>query len=472
MSRRKLWEPWEPSPRQASKPLRSLTVLDRWRIGIDEEVVAALTEPRYPSPNNDNSLEAIILTQTVYLCQLFLHLQEFDPCAIGDSDVPDEDFVRPFQDSLQREFNGLHAGPVRDGPAPDGEVLERVVRGLMLAQREDPPTSEPTPQTTPATDPTKAQLHQVLLSILKELNGPLHNKPLRYEVAHGKRENETWAARFATRIMQWRGEMKTNPAWLAQEVIRVNRHDVCPLDEEGLEVYKVVRNAAPGTIHLATPLQPEMALRPRRPAAYYAQQPDPQQFRGQQTQHQRSISEGITLQQMLATPVAQSPASTPTQSSDTPRTTPQCHQQQRFAPGHSMKRSSQDMGFESSKRHRSSQEGPEEAGVGEEAPATRGFGADVGTSEFARLKAPEPSQTDIPLRVVPGAMDVDDSQQHRATAAAEETNVLLRRVLDGMSALGRKMDAVQTDMGDRLAQLDTRLRHIQDWIGVEDEEEQ
>lgn len=408
----------------------------------------------------------------MYLCQLFLHLQEFDPCAVGDSDVPDEDFVRPFQDSLQREFNGLHAAPVRDGPAPDGEVLERVVRGLMLAQREDPPTSRPTPDTSSSTDPTKAQLHEVLLSILKELNGPLHNKPLRYEVAHGKRENETWAARFATRIMQWRGEMKTNPAWLAQEVIRVNRHDVCPLDEEGLEVYKVVRNAAPGPIHLVTPLQPEMVPRPRRPVGHYAQQSGPQQYHGQQKQHQRAISEGITLQQMLATPVAQSPASTPTESSDTPRTTPRCPPQQRFAPAHSMKRSSHDMGFESSKRHRSSQEGPEEAKVGKEAQEARGFGTDVHAAEMARLKTSESSRTDIPLRVVPGAMDVDDSQQHRAIAVAEETNVLLRRVLDGMSELGLKMDAMQTNMGHRLAQLDTRLRHIQDWIGVEDEEEQ
>lgn len=516
-----------------------LTVLHRWRIGIDEEVVAALTEPRYPSPENDDSPEAIVLTQTIFLCQLFLHLQEFDPCSLADNEVPEEDFVRPFQDSLQREFNSIHASPARDGPAPDGEVLERVVRGLMLAQREDPPPQHqqqqqqkpPTsPQSASPPDHVQTQLHQVLLAILKELNGPLHGRLLRYAAAHGRRDNETWAARFATRIMQWRAELKTNPAWLTREVIRVNRHDVCPLDEEGLEVYRLIRNAAPGLVHLATPVQPEMM--PRLSSETYAQRQQQHHQQQQQRQyqqeehqqhhhhqhHQRTLSSGMRVQHMLASPMAQTPKSTNSEYSDTPRTTPQFtqhqhHQQHHFAPPGGegarihVKRRSQDISLPpSSKRHRSSQHGGRYDGaadvkddIADSIEPVSAKGAAVASADSSephekhtRVKTSDSSQdAAIPLRggYQPGATDidnVDESRQqhqqqlhqhqylhrHESARAAEETNALLRRVLSGMSELSGKLDAARSDMGQRLAELDNRLRLIQDWIGVGDEEGQ
>ena len=38
-------------------------------------------------------------------------------------------------------------------------------------------------------------------------------------------------------------------AALVEEVIEVARHDVHPLDAEGLEVYRILRCTAPGLIH-------------------------------------------------------------------------------------------------------------------------------------------------------------------------------------------------------------------------------
>lgn len=334
----------------------------QWR--IDEDVVAALTEPRYPVPDED--LDTIILTQTIYLLQLFLHLHEFDPC-LEDGD-PDDDLLRLFQDILAREFNTIHGTPpqrIYQRPSPDGEALERVVRGLMLAQKEgseqqsqlEPqpqqqqqqqsqqhPEQSRSPQLPPAAvspgpspgsspDPTKAGLQRLVVQILAELNRPLYGQRSRYEEAHGPRTDDTWAARLATRIVQWRYHMRNpviQPALRAQ-VIRV-AEDVHALDDEGLEVYRLLRSMAPGFIHVATPLQPDLQAAPRQhqpPAAVmtttragvdYHQGGFAHQQQQQQQHHQRSASEGMKVQHILASPIPQTPDHTPTVSSNTPRT--------------------------------------------------------------------------------------------------------------------------------------------------------
>lgn len=397
-------------------------------------MIAALRELRYPCPNDDNNPEIIILAQTVYLCQLFLHLQEFDPCAVN----ADEEFLRPFHSNLQREFNGTYpdAGPGRDGPAPEGEELERVVRGLMLAQREDQGSTTSATSHASPTDQVKHQLQQVLVSILKELNGPLNLRPIRYEQVHGPRKNDTWAARLATRVMQWRTEMRTNPGRLTREVIPVNRNDVVPLDEAGMEVYRFVRNLAPGLIHLATPLHPDRAP-PQQPY-----------FQPYHQQHERTLSSGMRVQQMLASPIAQTPVSTPSEISHTPGTTPQYPPVQQGMPSlasSSVKRGSQDMGLLPAKRLRSSQSW--DAGGGDAVAGEAGQRASAG-----------------------GPMDLDAPQPRGTMTPAEGTDVLLRRVLNGISELGHKIDSMQSNMGQRFNSFDVRLRRIQDWIGVGDED--
>lgn len=407
----------------------------QWRIGIDEEVIAALTEPRYPAPlttaaasssssSSSSSLDTIILVQTIYLCQLFLHLQEFDPGVGPEQREGEEELVRVFQDSLAREFNNNAPPPQRDdGPAPDGETLERVVRGLMKAQRDE---RSPSPvaaataalategSTTPddTAGGTHARLQQLLVQILAELNRPLFDKARRYEQAFGPRTDETWAARFATRIMQWRWSLRPPTGQLTEDLIRVFPHDVHPLDEEGLQVYRIVRNAAPGHIHVVTPLGPDL------------QPPPPPRSHGHGHGHQRSISGGLKIQQMLGSPG--SPIHSP--SNSTPQTP---LLQQTMQTESSTKRGSrQDAQFPPSKRPRSMVEAKE-----------------VNTDQTA--------EGDIPIRSAPEASEL------------ETTNNLLWRVLDGINGLGRQIDGMQQDLGQRFDQLDDRLKHIEEWISDE-----
>lgn len=412
-----------------------------------------------------------------------------------------------FQDSLNREFNATYIGRVRDGPAPDGEALERVVRGLMLAQREDPQAGVEAALATPLQAPSPNEqntprLQQVLVSTLKDLNEPVNKTPVRYEKTHGPRKDETWAARFATRIMQWRRMMRTAPGSLVQGVVEVDSQDICGLDEEGLEVYRFVRNAAPGYIHLATPLQPELSQPQPQRVGYQIQPQHYQHYPHDQhhqhpnpIQHQRSISSGMGAQHILSSPIEKTPGSTPSVMSDTTRTTPQYpqqqHQQQRrqqlyqhreheqedqhqhqhqhhegqyqggtsSAAEGSMKRSSQDMGLPPSKRPKSVQSWE-------------------GGGRGAAAAGVNPGEGEGRIALRSGPMDVDTPQYDTMTAS-EETNALLRRVLNGISELGQKIDTMQTNLGQRITQLDGRLQGIQDrlhgiqdWIGIADEEEQ
>lgn len=433
----------------------------QWRIGIDEEVIAALTEPRYPGPRLDDqhpSLDTVILVQTIYLCQLFLHLQEFDPGVGPEQRDGEEELIRVFQDSLAREFNnscyGQHVRPRDDNPAPDGETLERVVRGLMKAERDEhPPTpSPPPPAAETSADRSSSSsvsmtpentgyrnLQQLLVQILAELNRPLFDKARRYEQTFGPRTDETWAARFATRVMQWRWSMRP-PSGLTEEIIRVFPHDVHPLDEEGLEVYRIVRNAAPGHIHLVTPLQPD--LQPSHPP------PLPRVPGLRHHGHQRSGSSGMKVQPILASslPTQRSPAQAP--SNSTPRTP-----QQTMRAESSVKRGSlQEEHLPPSKRRRSilAWEGSKEDDTDEAAETTAAA-----------------AEGDIPIRSAPAVVETHRQSGSDAKAAAEETNHLLWRVLDEMTNLGRQIDGMQQDLGQRLSQLDDRLKHIEEWISDE-----
>lgn len=428
----------------------------RWRISKDDELIGALTEPRYPCA--DESLDTIILTQTIYLCQLFLHLQEFDPCATdtANSTVPNDELLTVFQDTLAREFNFAYDDRDRahTGPAPVGEALERLVRGLMLAQRQEPqPHGQAQPPATttasapppPTPSPHRAQLQALLVRILRELNEPVDRNPLRYEQAYGPRRDDTWAARFATRVMQWRYTVKYAPATLVEEVIEVQRHDVHPLDDEGLEVYRILRCTAPGLIHIVTPLHPEtMQSQPQPPSTQTPSYPAGAQ---QQQQPQRAASSGaMKVQQMLGTPLAQTPGSSASEGNDTPRTTPQFPQPPSAQAGgtgsSSVKRGSEDDGgsMPPSKRPRSTEEA-----------------AAASTDEIA---------------VRGGPMDIDTPQQQQQSATpramVEETNALLRRTLEGIAELGRKIDGMQSIMDQRLGQLDEKLNKIFEWVGSED----
>lgn len=395
----------------------------QWRIGIDEEIIAALTEPCYPAPitsndddDDDNtsspSLETVILVQTIYLCQLFLHLQEFDPGVGPEQRDGEEELVRVFQDSLAREFNNVPS-PRRDdgGPAPDGETLERVVRGLMKAQRDEGDGS-----TMPG---TTTSLQQLLVKILAELNRPLFDKARRYEQAFGPRTDETWAARFATRVMQWRWSIRPPSGQLTEDLIRVFPHDVHPLDEEGLQVYRIVRNAAPGHIHLVTPVQPDL----QRHAS----------STNHRHGHQRSVSSGLKIQHILQE------SSVHTRSNSTPRT-PQFQQtiQTESSSTTTTKRGSpHDLQLPPSKRPRS-------------------MAAGEGASS-ARREAGGATTGEVPIRSAPAGID----------AEATNNNNLLWRVLDGISNLGRQIDGMHEDLGQRFSQLDDRLKHIEEWISDE-----
>ncbi|KKY38479.1 hypothetical protein UCDDA912_g01470 [Diaporthe ampelina] len=390
----------------------------QWR--VDEDVVAALTEPRYPVP--DESLDTIILVQTIYLLQLFLHLHEFDPC-IKEGD-PDEELLRLFQDNLAREFNTVYGtahARLDRGPCPDGESLERVVRGLMLAQREagqqQPERSRSSHSDSP--DSTKSRLQQLLVQLVAEVNKPVYMHKSRYEETHGPRTDETWAARFATRIIQWRFHMRNpmvQPA-LREQIIRVVE-DSHALDEEGLEVYRMLRTAAPGFIHVVTPLQPELqpALRQSNSTLH-----GPHSH-----QHQRSISSGggMKMQHILASPLPQTPDQTPSASSATPPYPP-------------------------AKRPRS-------------AHAHDANEADGAHAEPKRepLAADERNPAgEIPIR----GGQADDAAAPHQTVRAEDANVL-RRILDGVTGLHQRMEGLHRDLGQRFDALDDRLQRLEDWM--------
>lgn len=411
----------------------------QWRIGIDDEVIAALTEPRYPAPASSGSnsapppLDIVILVQTIHLCQLFLHLQEFDPGVGPEQRDGEEELVRLFQDSLAREFNDVPPSPQRhdDGPAPDGETLERVVRGLMKAQRDGGSTTTKT--TTPPDDPptattttTTRNLQQLLVKILAELNRPLFDKARRYEQAFGPRADETWAARFATRVMQWRWSMRPPSGQLAEDLIRVFPHDVHPLDEEGLQVYRIVRNAAPGHIHLVSPVQPELQQQPRLPASS-SWPPAPLLPPPRSHGHQRSVSSsGLKTQHML-------------HDGGSPRT-PQQTIQAESNNNNNKRGSPQDAHLPPPKRPRSIV-----AAVGEGNSTGREGGG--GGAALA----------DVPIRSAPAAGLTD----------ADNDNHLFARVLDGISSLGRQIDDMHQDLGQRFSRLDGRLKHIEEWISDE-----
>ncbi|KAJ4416470.1 hypothetical protein N0V82_006735 [Gnomoniopsis sp. IMI 355080] len=425
----------------------------QWRISKDDELIGALTEPRYPCA--DDSLDTIILTQTVHLCQLFLHLQEFDPCATdtANSAVPNEELLCVFQDTLAREFNFAYDDRDRAhaGPAPVGEALERLVRGLMLAQRQEPqPQASTTTTSTPAPPPPtssaaphRAQLQALLVRILRELNEPVDKHPLRYEQAYGPRRDDTWAARFATRIMQWRFTVKYAPESLVEEVIEVQRHDVHPLDDEGLEVYRILRCTAPGLIHIVTPLHPEtMQPQPQQSAT---QAPSYSAETQQQQQPPTANSTGMKVQQMLGTPLAQTPGSSASEGTDTPRTTPQFPQlpstQAESGSNSSIKRGSEDE-------------------PGDTPPLKRPRPAETVAA---------PSTDEIVVRG--GPMDIDTPEQPQPPpprVTAEETNALLRRAVEGIMELGKKIDGMQMTMDQRLGQLDEKLNKIFEWVGSED----
>lgn len=404
-----------------------------------------MTEPRYPCA--DESLGTIILTQTIYLCQLILHLQEFDPCmgVISDDTAVDDELLRVFQDSVAREYNVAYDTRVRDGPAPEGDPLERVVRGLMRAELEGSQSAVPTAPTAPLpssspVEQTRVRLQQLLAQVLKELNAPLVRRTTRYEERYGPRTDATWAARFATRVMQWRHAVRNGSGSLGREVIAVQKHDIFPMDEEGMQVYQILRNAAPGRIHLATPVQPDIPQQQQsRPSDHGAPQG---QVPHAQHQHNHSVSSGMKVQHMLAPPLAKTPDSTPSESSDTPRTTPQYPHPPRRAGSYaesSAKRESQDLGHPPAKRLQLTTES-----------GARGDGAEAGSSAAAGGN---------PIRG--GPMDVDDPHPD-ATAAVSDANALVLRILDRVTELGQKIDSMQQGMDERIEQLDERLQRIQE----------
>ncbi|PSR83709.1 hypothetical protein BD289DRAFT_453721 [Coniella lustricola] len=451
----------------------------QWRIGLDDEIIAALTEPRYPCA--DESLDTIILTQTIYLCQLLLHLQEFDPCtgvAADDTSVDDE-LLRVFQDSVAREYNVAYDTRVRDGPAPDGEALERLVRGLMKAELDGPQANSPTaaaaasrasiPPDSPVEE-TQTRLQQVLADILHELNAPLWKRSTRYEQQYGRRTDATWAARYATRIMQWRHVVREDAASLVRGVVEVQKLDVAPLDEEGMQVYQILRNAAPGRIHLATPVQPEIPPRQRRPLDHGVHQgPLLRNSQHQYHQHKRSVSSGMKVQQMLATPLAQTPMSTPSQGSDTPRTTPQNPSRpHRASPnadsGTSAKRISQDLGYPPAKRLQlmvpTDGEG-RKTEVGTEVEAlTEPKQEAEGRPEGIEVEAGGAEVGDIPIRGGPLIINQEQQGGRAAAAGAQDVTLMLRRILDGVAELGRRIDSMQEGLDQKMEQLDERLQRI------------
>ncbi|ROW05677.1 hypothetical protein VMCG_05256 [Cytospora schulzeri] len=554
----------------------------QWR--IDEDVVAALTEPRYPVPDED--LDTIILTQTIYLLQLFLHLHEFDPC-LKDGD-PDDDLLRLFQDILGREFNTVYyyaggdtttssssptapARRIHQGPCPDGEALERVVRGLMIAQKEgseqqqqqqqqqqsqsQPPsqaqqqqqqqqseqsrspqplattTTAPAPgaissspggsssttttttTTTASPDPTKAGLQHLVVQLLAELNRPLYKQRSRYEEAHGPRTDETWAARLATRVVQWRYHMRNpviRPA-LRSQVIRVSEDDVHALDGEGLEVYRLLRNMAPGFIHVATPLQPELQMPTARimlPGGAGAG---------------RSASGGIKMQHILASPIPQTPDHTPTVSSNTPRT-PLFPQppgggggggdtgERRGGDGEggnsaagpygdggvaaNKRASAQNLSYPPAKRPRSANryeaeryEGeyrrpkrerqplplplplappppqPPVAAAGGEIPIRGSGGEDSATGPAAATAVVDDgTMATAKMTTTTTNYQQQHQQQQQQLGPEEEDTDLLRRILDGVNGLHQRMHGMHRDLGRRFNALENRLQRLEEWI--------
>lgn len=356
--------------------------------------------------------------------------------------MPNDELLCVFQDALAREFNFAHGSdrdPAHAGPAPVGEALERLVRGLMLAQRQEhqsaaAPMAVPSP-TSPPPPPARAQLQAVLVRILRELNEPVDKHPLRYEQAYGPRRDDTWAARFATRVMQWRFTVKYAPTSLVEEVIEVQRYDVHPLDDEGLEVYRILRCTAPGLIHIVTPLHPE-TMQPQQPQQQ--RPPLPPQATSYPIEHQRTASSGMKVQQMLGPPLAQTPTSSPSEGSDTPRTTPQLPQ-------------------------------PPSAHAESSSSSVKHGSEDLANMPPSKRPRPAPAGTDE-MVVRGGLMDIDTPQQQQqpSGAAEEEMNSLLRRALEGIAELGRKMDGMQVIMDQRLGQLDEKLDKIFEWVGSED----
>lgn len=447
---------------------------NRWRIGKDDELISALTEPRFSCA--DDALDTIILTQTIHLCQLFLHLQEFDPCATdaANSPVPNDELLCVFQDALAREFNFAY-----------GEALERIVRGLMLAQRQEPAplTPDPAPAPSPAPSPAftattappiprpqyHAQLNALLIRILRELNEPLAKHPLRYEQAYGARRTDSWAARFATRIMQWRFTVKYAPASLLEDVIEVQRHDVHPLDDEGLEVYRILRCTAPGLIHVVTPLHPE-TMQPRQSPPPPPPPLLPPQPQHQHHQHQHTASSAMKVQQMLGPPLAQTPGSSPSEGSDTPRTTPQFPQPPSAQQAEEKSRGSGSGSGSSSSVKRGSED------LGHLPPPLKRprSTAEAAITDEIVVRG-HPREDDMPP---PRSQQQHQQQQQQAShagaeaevpkAQAEETNALLRHALEGIAELGRKIDGMQAIMDQRLGQLDEKLDRIVEWVGSED----
>ncbi|KUI68597.1 hypothetical protein VM1G_04535 [Cytospora mali] len=498
----------------------------QWR--IDEDVVAALTEPRYPVPDED--LDTIILTQTIYLLQLFLHLHEFDPC-LKEGD-PDDDLLRLFQDILGREFNTVYGAPparIYHGPCPDGEALERVVRGLMLAEKEGSEQQQRegsrSPQlvttaaaaaaaaaveSSPASsssspDPTKSGLQHLVVQLLAELNRPLYKQKSRYEEVHGPRTDDTWASRLATRVVQWRYHMRNpviQPA-LREQVIRVVE-DVHALDEEGLEVYRALRTVAPGFIHVATPLQPD--LQPPQPAmsasapssSHHHQQPPQAQPRMVNHEaahhHQRSVSGGMKMQHILASPVTQTPDRTPTVSSNTPRT-PYFQQQPGGGgagggareggggggggigssaaaaaavayggDGGNKRVSAQNVAYPPAKRPRSAHRYEAERYEGEYRRPKRERPPQLLPPPPPPVAAGNPAAAAAAAAAAAGEMPIRAAPGDGTNFGPEEDTDLLRRILDGVNGLHQRMHGMHRDLGRRFNALENRLQRLEEWI--------
>lgn len=342
------------------------------------------------------------------------------------------------------------------------------MRGLMLAQRQERPPPPPlhtlpNPAASP-TDATRTQLHAVLIRILRELNEPVDLNPIRYAQAYGPRRDDTWAARFATRVMQWRWSVRYAPAALVDEVIEVQPHDVHPLDDEGLEVYRILRCTAPGLIHIVQPLHPDTMgqQQPHPPLPPPAEYP-PHDQQSLPPPHQRGSS-GMNVQQMLGTPLARTPAGSTSSrfsGSDTPRTTPQFPQPQQ--PGASSSVSGTDRSC-SAKRGSEDLGGPPTSKRARPAEYQQGGGSDDAAAVAARAAMALTDQ----LAIRGGQMEIDAPPQARAAAATEETNVLLRRTLEGIAELGRNMDGMRAAMDVRLKGLDDKLNRILEWVGSED----
>lgn len=392
----------------------------QWR--MDDNAIKALTESRFAVP--DGNLDTIVLVQTIYLLQLFIHLQEFDPCL---EEHVDEEQLRIFQDTIAENYS-----PAPPTTGLDGETLERVVRGLMLAHREGQREV-----LTGSEFLLNNSLQRLVLQLLTELNRPLYkNGRSRYEEAHGDRTNETWAARYATRIMQWRFTIRT-VQWALREQIVMVGEDVSPLDAEGVEVYRVLRVTAPGDIHMVTPLQPDLLPE---------YNPQHQQMEAALRQHRS-----------MGSPSRHTPVQTPRSSVVTPLTPQQQQQQQQpyppqqgnsaLTPSQNLKRNSPRLiTLPPMKRQRQDQDLSTETISAE--------GNNDGKEEESKGAVPPLSGGDQQT-IIPSI-----EQQH----TTGDDSKTLKNILDKVTGINQRIEGMHLDLSKRFEVLEQRLGRIEEWI--------